>query len=426
MLSLTDFYRIRESTLFNPATQTPLQHTTLNILTTSESSNDYLTRAEKHKHKLRSFDKKYPFHRLMTYENKKNFDPYSIVNEEDDALKEINILCKNAKIAAIRDKQLDERKYMENMYKKKEERLDFMMELERLKEIKFKEEKEKNLKKLNLDSQQVLIDQILDNERERLKKRKKRILKEKHIREQRVLDCLKADRYAILQKQKKKIEEKESELKDAKYNIEKAKREEEYIKEKKRIALQKEKEIQALREKQEKAQDKQAELDAIRAKRVYEETERKAKLKEKEDELLKAKKLRECIEENEKHIKIKEEMKANEIKKEKEEYERLAKERQREIEEEKERQRQKIKILMENGNVVKNQIIERQEKERKLINEKVEDKKKIIQEHDAYYQSVDMIKKQKIAELRAMNINEKYIVPVEKYNPIKSLRKQGM
>jgi hypothetical protein len=447
MLSLTDFYRIRESTLFNPATQTPLQHTTLNILTTSESSNDYLTRAEKHKHKLRSFDKKYPFHRLMTYENKKNFDPYSIVNEEDDALKEINILCKNAKIAAIRDKQLDERKYMENMYKKKEERLDFMMELERLKEIKFKEEKEKNLKKLNLDSQQVLIDQILDNERERLKKReqiekdkhqmkmqlekleeeeKKRILKEKHIREQRVLDCLKADRYAILQKQKKKIEEKESELKDAKYNIEKAKREEEYIKEKKRIALQKEKEIQALREKQEKAQDKQAELDAIRAKRVYEETERKAKLKEKEDELLKAKKLRECIEENEKHIKIKEEMKANEIKKEKEEYERLAKERQREIEEEKERQRQKIKILMENGNVVKNQIVERQEKERKLINEKVEDKKKIIQEHDAYYQSVDMIKKQKIAELRAMNINEKYIVPVEKYNPIKSLRKQGM
>ena len=417
MLSLTDFYRIRESTLFNPATQTPLQHTTLNILTTSESSNDYLTRAEKHKHKLRSFDKKYPFHRLMTYENKKNFDPYSIVNEEDDA------------------------------YKKKEERLDFMMELERLKEIKFKEEKEKNLKKLNLDSQQVLIDQILDNERERLKKReqiekdkhqmkmqlekleeeeKKRILKEKHIREQRVLDCLKADRYAILQKQKKKIEEKESELKDAKYNIEKAKREEEYIKEKKRIALQKEKEIQALREKQEKAQDKQAELDAIRAKRVYEETERKAKLKEKEDELLKAKKLRECIEENEKHIKIKEEMKANEIKKEKEEYERLAKERQREIEEEKERQRQKIKILMENGNVVKNQIIERKEKERKLINEKVEDKKKIIQEHDAYYQSVDMIKKQKIAELRAMNINEKYIVPVEKYNPIKSLRKQGM
>ena len=38
---------------------------------------------------------------------------------------------------------------------------------------------------------------------------KKRILKEKHIKEQRILECLKADRYAILQKQKKKLEEKE-------------------------------------------------------------------------------------------------------------------------------------------------------------------------------------------------------------------------
>ena len=93
-------------------------------------------------------------------------------------------------------------------------------------------------------------------------------------------------------------------------------------------------------------QDKQAELDAIRAKRVYEETERKAKLKEKEEELLKAKKMKECLEENEKHIKIKEEMKANKLMKEKEEYERLAKERQREIEEEKEKQRQKIKLLI--------------------------------------------------------------------------------
>ncbi len=45
---------------------------------------------------------------------------------------------------------------------------------------------------------------------------KKRILKEKHLKEQRVQECLKADQFAILQKQKKKIEEREIELKDAK------------------------------------------------------------------------------------------------------------------------------------------------------------------------------------------------------------------
>ena len=446
MLSLTDFYRIKESSQFWPSPQSP-SHIPLHTISSSDNSNDYLTKAEKHKDKLRSYDKKNPFNRLMTYENKKIIDPYCIVGKEDDALKELNILCKHAKIASIRDKQLDERKMMENMYKKKEEKLDFMMELERLKEIKFKEEQEKESKKLNLESQKIIIEQILDNERERLKRReqiekdklqmrmqiekleeeeKKRILKERHLKEERVQECHRADQYAILLKQKKKLEEKESELKDFKYNIEKAKKEEEYLKEKKRIALQKEKEIQALREKQEKAQDKQAELDAIRAKRVYEETERKAKLKEKEDELLKAKKMKECIEENEKHRKIKEQMKESEIRQEKEEYERMAKERQREIEEEKEKQRQKIKLLMENGNMVKNQIIEKEEKNRKLKNEIYEERKKVNQLNDAYYNSVDMIKRQKIAELRALNIKDKYIVPVEKYNPIKSLRKQGM
>ena len=339
MLSLTDFYRIKESSLFWPNAPSS-QKVPLNTITSSDNSSDYFTKAEKHKNRLRSYDQKNPYHPLMTYENKKIIDPYSIVGEDDDAIKELNILCKNAKIATIRDKQLDERKYMENIYKKKEERLDFMMELERLKEIKFKEEQEKESKKLNLDSQKIIIEQILDNERERLKKReqiekdkhqmkmqlekledeeKKRILKEKHLKEERIKECLKADQYAILQKQKRKLEEKESELKDYKYNIEKARREEEYLKEKKRIALEKEKEIQALREKQEKAQDKQDELDAIKEKRVYEETERRTKLKEKEDELLKAKKMKECPEENEKHRKIKEEMKIKEIMKEKEE-----------------------------------------------------------------------------------------------------------
>ena len=33
-----------------------------------------------------------------------------------------------------------------------------------------------------------------------------------------------------------------------------------------------------------------------------------------------------------------------------------------------------------------------------------------------------MIKKQKIAELKALNIQDKYILPVEKYNPIKTFK----
>ena len=446
-MSLNDFYRIRESALTMPppynSRKSPERLRTINI---SDVNGSFLQRALEHKNKIISYDRSNnikQYNPLLTYESKKITDPFTIVDKNDDAIKDLNILCKHAKIATIRDKQLDERKMMENMYKKKEERLDLMMELERLKEIKFKEEKEKHIKKLNDESQKVLIEQILDNERVRIKKQemiekekiqmrmqlekleeeeKKRIIHEKQLKEQRIKECLNVDKYALLMKQKKKIEEKEEELKDAKYNIEKARKEEEYLKEKKRIAMEKEKEIQLMREKQKKAQDKQAELDAIRAERDYAEAERKAKLKEKEEEMIKQKKLMECIEDNEMHKKVKEKQIADEVLKEKEEYEKMQKERQKQIEEEKEKQREKIKLLMENGAFVKNQIHEKEEKEKKGWKEKFEEGRKIKKFHEDYYNSIEMIKRQKIAELRALNIKDKYILPVEKYTPNKSFK----
>ena len=441
-MSLSDFYRIRESAISNP-NKSP-QH--LQTITSTDTNNPFIQRALAHKNKILSYDRSNnirQYNPLFTYENQKITDPYTIVSQNDDAIKDLNILCKNAKIATIRDKQQDERKQMENMFKKKEQRLDLMMELERLKEIKFKEDKEQETKKLNNETKQIIIDQILDNERVRIKKRemiekekiqmklqlekfeeeeKKRLLHEKQIREQRVQECLKVDKFAILLKQKKKIEEKEDELKDVKYNIEKARREEEYLKEKKRIAFEKEKEIQQMREKQKKAQDKQAELDAIRAKRDYDEAERKAILKEKEDEIMKQRKLMECLEDNENHKKVKEKQMADEMLKEKEGYEKMKRKREQEIEEEKEKQLEKIKKLMENGEYVKNQIKEKVDKNRNLWKEKYEEGRKIKQLNDQYYNSVEMIKQQKIAELKALNIKDKYILPVEKYNPIKNFK----
>jgi hypothetical protein len=443
IMSLNDFYRIRESALTMPTPyNTSKSPTPLKTITSTDTTNSFMQRALEHKNKILSYDRNNikQYNPLLTYENKKITDPYTIVDKNDDAIKDLNILCKYAKIATIRDKQLDERKMMENLYKDKEKKLDLMMELERLKEIKFVEDREKETKKLNNERQQIIIDQILDNERVRIKKRemiekeklqmklqlekfeeeeKKRILHEKQLKEQIIKQCLDVDKYAILLKQKKKIEEKEEELKDAKYNIEKAKKEEEYLKEKKRIALEKEKEIQLMREKQKKAQDKQAELDAIRAQRDYDEAERKAILKEKQEEIMKQRKLRECIEDNEMHKKTKEKQMADHLNNEKEEYEKLEKERQRQLEEEKEKQRKKIQLMMENGDFVKNQIQEKAEKDKILMKEKYEEGRKLKQLHDAYYNSIEMIKQQKIAELRALNIKDKYILPVEKYKVIK-------
>ena len=163
-------------------------------------------------------------------------------------------------------------------------------------------------------------------------------------------------------------------------------------------------------------------MDAIRAKRDYEEAERKAIQKEKEDEIIKQRKLMECMEDNENHKKVKEKQLAEEKQKDKEEYERFQMERQKAIEEEKEKQREKIKLMMENGDYVKKQIKENEEKARSGWKEKFEEGRKLKQANDAYYTGIEMIKQQKIAELKALNIKDKYILPVEKYNPIKSFK----
>ena len=446
IMSLKDFYRIKENSIIpssstNRVSRSPF-HT--HTISSADTTQTFMDRALQHKNKIIEYDKNNKqYNPLFTYENQKITDPFTVVDKDDDAIKELNILCKNAKIATIRDKQLDERKMMEDMYKKKEGRLDLMMELERLKEIKFLEDQEKELKFLNKEANNIIIDQILDNERVRIKKReqiekekiqmkmqlekleeedKKRILHEKQLRDKRMQECLNVDKYAILLKQKKKLEEKEEELRDKKYNIEKARKEEEYMKEKKRIALEKEKEIQLLREKQKKVQDKQAEMDAIRTKRAYEEAERKAIAKEKEDEIIKQRKLMECIEDNEMHKKVKEQQLAEGKRKEKEEYERFVKQREKEIEEEKEKQREKIKLLMENGDFVQKQMQEKEDKARSGWKEKYEEGRKAKKMYDDYYTSIEMIKQQKIAELKALNIKDKYILPVEKYNPIKSFK----
>jgi len=179
-MSLTDYYRIKENSIIPSNTKRSSKSPAPNLaFNTIEGSQTFLQRALHHKNKIIEYDRNNrQYNPLLTYESQKITDPFTVVDKDDDHIKELNILCKYAKIATIRDKQLDERKKMEDMFKKKEGRLDLMMELERLKEIKFMEEKEKEIKKLNNEAQGIIIDQILDNERVRIKKREQ-IEKEK-------------------------------------------------------------------------------------------------------------------------------------------------------------------------------------------------------------------------------------------------------
>ena len=78
-----------------------------------------------------------------------------------------------------------------------------------------------------------------------------------------------------------------------------------------------------MRERQEIAQDKQAELDAIRAKRAYEEAERNAREKEKNEILVRNKKVILMLEANEKQKYNKELKLGEQAKNEEEEYHKI-------------------------------------------------------------------------------------------------------
>ena len=107
-MSLNDFYRIREKALASPTTlnntsRSPPQSTAMN--SSYINNNSFLQKAQEHKNRLLEYDKNNKqYNPLLTYESQKITDPYTIVDKNDDAIKDLNILCKYAKIATIRDR----------------------------------------------------------------------------------------------------------------------------------------------------------------------------------------------------------------------------------------------------------------------------------------------------------------------------------
>jgi hypothetical protein len=312
-----------------------------------------------------------------------------------------------------------------------------MQEMERLKEMKRIEDRENELFKVRQQGNKVILDQIEQNKLERLKQKEieekeriellKKIEKENEEEkrlnmlkaienEKKLKESLEANRQAILAKQKRIQEEKEEDLKIEKYNIEKAIKEEQLFQEKKRLEHEKELELQKMREKQEKAQDKQAELDAIRARRAVEAQDAKERKKEREELIIKQKKIQDLLEANAKQKLDKEAQLVEEAIKEKEEFDRIIKEYQKEMQASKERERIKIKKMLDHNADIRIQIAQKEERERLNKREILEEGRKNKQKNDIYSESIEAIRKDKIRQLREMNINEKYIVPLERFS----------
>ena len=437
ILSMKDFNQIRLDSQYTPMLSSHLNLQNSSVLDSDGIKNQ---RALALKQKLIDYDKKNPRASLLEFEGeeaKKILAEQNKVSKDDDAVKVMDKMVLYAKIATIRDRQLDERKVMEDVYKQKENRMDVMMELERLKEIQFLQEREKELKRQRMQGARIVIEQIKESDHERMKKREqqereriqmlkameklaeedKRRQEELRLRQQnQINEAVAANKIAQLAKQKKILEEKEEDLKILIFQREKDRQEEAILAEKKRIAAEKEIELQKLREKQKRSSDKQGELDAIRAKRAFEENERKQKQIEEEKKLEQQRIMETLVNENKKQKEAKEKILAEEAIREKEEFNKMVKEQLKEIEKEKEIEKMKKEENMKNQEAILKQIAEKEELGRNAYLEKIEEGRKIKEKMDEYKKNLEAFRRQKIAELKALNIKDKYIVPLELYN----------
>ena len=177
-----------------------------------------------------------------------------MMDEELDDVKKMNQLVLYAKVATIRDKQLIEHKEIEHQRREEERQKDMMMEIERLKAVKFHEDRAIEKSQIQRQGALVVIDQIKERDAQRVKEEElklkeqalmKRQLKEmqedeirgNEIKLQKAGQLRKevelANRESIAAKIRRKQEDKELDKQIVEYNKLKAEREEELINEQK-------------------------------------------------------------------------------------------------------------------------------------------------------------------------------------------------
>ena len=437
-LSFYDYERIKKNA-FIPSREESLNNERIQ----KEQKDTQLAKARALKEKIIKYDKNKPKYFLSDIERENIINNKQILakaqkyfDDNEDVVKEMEKLAFYAKVATIRDRQKQEHKIMEQNYRRKEEKLDTMMELQRLKELKKLQDKEQLMQKQRREGCLVIIEQMKKKELEKIKhqeqleKEKKEILqnikklqdedlketeKKRILKEKMTQEIVESNKISVLNKQKKLAQEKEEDLKILKYNMEKAKKEEEELKEKKRIQEEKEKEIQKMREKQEKAQDKMAELDALRAKRAYEAGEREARLKEKNELINKKKIMDELIANNNRQKLQKQNQLAEQARQEQAEYERIIKKQLEDMEKEKKIEEEKKRMRYENNQDIRKLIKLREEKERLEAKEILEEGRKIRQKNDIWKERMEKIRQQKIQELRDLNVHPIYIADLERF-----------
>ncbi|TGZ70913.1 hypothetical protein CRM22_002923 [Opisthorchis felineus] len=355
--------------------------------------------------------------------------------DQEDEIRALNELILNAKIQAIRDEQILEKKQIQKELNEEELRLDNMMELERQNAIRIQEEIDKQRQEQEMLGACEVLNQIQQNRQDRLLELE-RTEQENALVQQRISEELMkeiANREVKRQMQNKmrmdlneaneamrkhREEEKERDrlfdLKILEIQRQKAEREAAYEAEQAQVRLEKELEIARLRALQERASDEAAERDALRAKRAAEAREREWRRKEKADALKKKETEDELKKARIAQAEERRRLLAIEAGRERMEFERILK-RQKELMENDQRERaeanRKNKRYAEE---IRKQICLKEQERIAERNAFFEEGVRLEEEARLRRMRLAEAKERKLRELREAGIPEKYLHQVER------------
>lgn len=192
------------------------------------------------------------------------------------------------------------------------------------------------------------------------------------------------------------------------YNRVKAQLEEEREIEKKKLQEEKEKEVQRLRNLQEKAADRQAEIDALRAKRAFEEGERRHREKERKEREHKLKVMKDMEEARQTQFLERERLLSEQAQQEREEFMRIIRSQKEEAEKERQIELEKKNILKNHSHQLRTQIIQNEEVKKQERLDYLEEGRRVRQNLENEKKRLEQIKGDKLKEIQSLGISEKY------------------
>jgi hypothetical protein len=355
-------------------------------------------------------------------------------NDQADSVKLLNTLRERASAFTVRQEQLKEaeqRGHKEKMY---DDRMNMVMEVERLKALKKAEDSQILLKEKAIADRLVLEAQIQTRKKDRLlqeemreqegvqmKKSMQIALKEeeeamkKEIERQKEIQAMvKKENAKSLQRKmelkQRDIEEDQAIMRYDRLKAEEARRREE---EAKKEAHEKEMQISKLRAMQEKASNKQAEVDELRAKRASEDREREARGKEAKERERKEKQLNEMKEAHEKQAQYKKYQKAIEMQRQEEEFHKIQVEAEKSRRADQERAAREAEARNGHSVLIRDQISNKEVTSKKLVAAKYEEGAKLRQQTQDEIMKMKLIQEQMIKECEMQGVDPKYLMEMK-------------